>query len=106
MHLTITAPLTLRHLVSLKVYDMLPVPMAHSKPSTCPTLWRRFIKLGGRVLPISHADTQLVREYMEKHGTEAISEDGTTAYTLNGDFLAECTPQACGAFAELELQAA
>jgi hypothetical protein len=32
---------------------------------------------------------------MRNHGTEAISADGKVAFTLNGDFLAECVPDAC-----------
>ncbi|MCV0438938.1 MAG: hypothetical protein K5880_09920 [Hydrogenophaga sp.] len=95
MHLTLTAPLTIRNLVSRKIYDVLPVPMANSTPSQQPVLWRRFMKLGGRVLPISKDDCERVREYMRNHGTEAISADGKVAFTLNGDFLAECVPDAC-----------
>lgn len=96
MHLSLTTPLTIRHIVSRKPYVLLPVAMAHATPSTNPTLWRKFVKLGGRVLPISLEDTQRVREYMRSHGTEALSEDGVCAFTLNGDFLAECEPGVCG----------
>lgn len=96
MHLSLTTPLTIRHIVSRKPYVLLPVAMAHATPSTNPTLWRKFVKLGGRVLPISLEDTQRVREYMRSHGTEALSEDGVCAFTLNGVFLAECEPGVCG----------
>jgi hypothetical protein len=96
MHLTTTEPLTVCNLVSRKVYSMLPVPLTCGAPSTHPDIWRRFVKLGGRVLPISKDDTERVRTYMRQHGTEAITPDGTVAFTLNGEFLAECVPQACG----------
>ena len=105
MYLTLTIPLTIRHLVSCKTYQMLPVPMAQSTPSTDPTLWRKFLKVGGRVLPISKEDTARVRQYMQQHQTEALSVDGEVAYTLNGEFLAECMPQACGVPDSLAIEA-
>lgn len=105
MHLSLTAPLTVCHIVSRKHYELLPVPMGHSKPSSDPLLWRKFVKLGGRVLPVSPEDTQRLRAYMAKHGTEALSEDGVRAYTLNGEFLAECDPGVCGEPDHLALEA-
>ncbi|NCT98724.1 MAG: hypothetical protein GXD23_15260 [Comamonadaceae bacterium] len=96
MHLTTTEPLTVINLVSRKAYSLLPVRLACSAPSKHPDIWRKFMKLGGRVLPISKDDTERVRIYLRHHGTEAVTADGAIAFTLNGDFLAECVPEACG----------
>lgn len=105
MHLSLTVPVTVCHLVSRKHYELLPVPMAQSRPSADPLLWRKFLKLGGRVLPVSVEDSQSLRAYMAEHSTEALSTDGIFAYTLNGDFLAECDPSVCGEPEHLALAA-
>ena len=76
MHLSLTAPLTIRHIVSRKPYELLPVAMARATPSTDPTLWRKFVKLGGRVLPITLEDTQRVREGRPYVFTDLLRREG------------------------------
>ncbi|WP_300649336.1 hypothetical protein [Hydrogenophaga sp.] len=93
MHLLLTLPITLRSLVKPKKLDFNPVVMSGPLPSKSPDLWRRFLKPGGKTVAISASDSAKVRAYMQEHSTEAISEDGLVAFTLQDDgFLVECLP--------------
>jgi len=79
MQLLLCSPLTVRHLVSGKAYELLPVPMNIPFPSRQPALWLRFLHRQGRFLPISNEDAESVQRFMRRHGTEALSADGLTA---------------------------
>lgn len=95
MQLLLCSPLTVRHLVSGKAYELLPVPMAAPIPSRQPELWLRFLRPQGRFVPITSDDAERVQSFMRRHGTEALSDDGEIAWTLAGSRLVECDPSVC-----------
>lgn len=99
MKLILTAPLRIKTLAG-QTLELLPVPMANGFPSgtVAPwsNLWCEFLKPGGRRLQCDGADINRVQDYMRKHGTEALSEDGESAYTVAGNALVECRPEVCG----------
>ena len=103
MKLILTAPLRIKTLAG-KTFELLPVPMANGFPSGTvppwPSLWSDFMKPGGRRMACDGADINRVQAYMGQHGTEALSEDGVTAYTVHGNALVECLPEVCGEVGE------
>ena len=98
MHTLLTAPLQLS--VNGKTMMFLPVPMTNGFPSRSLSasggLWIRFLKSNGRRIELDEKDTSRVRAYMRQHGTEALTEDGNTAFTVAGYVLQECDPSVCG----------
>ncbi len=103
MKLILTSPLRIKTLAG-QTLELLPVPMANGFPSgtVAPwsNLWCEFLKLGGRRLQCDGADINRVQDYMRTHGTEALSEDGESAYTVAGNALVECCPAVCGKVSE------
>lgn len=75
----------------------MPVHMTGQPPSADPSSWLRFLKTGGIRIPIAPADAERCQRYMRQHSTEALSEDGVTAYTIAGNALVECLPDALSA---------
>lgn len=94
MHLQLTPPLTIRT-KSNQSMDLLPVPMKQGFPSKIPGLWLAFLSPEKRV-ELDPDTLQKVQSYMARHGTEAVSADGLTAWTIAGDGLATCNPEVCG----------
>lgn len=99
MKIKLTAPLFVRTKRSRKL-ELLPVPMKNGFPSgtTSPykSQWAEFLKPAGQRLPLQVEDVNRIQSYMRRHGTEALSEDGTTAFTIAGCELVECDPAVCG----------
>jgi hypothetical protein len=94
MQLLITPPLNVQTAMA-GILEMMPVRVDISKPSKVPELWLRFLKTGGRRIPLSPVEASRCQQYMQQHNTEAISEDGITAFTVAGNSLIECLPEVC-----------
>lgn len=74
-------------------FDFLPVVMT-VRPSNRPTTWADFLMPMGRRYPLDLTELYRCQQFMRKHGTEALSEDGILAFTVDGDGLIECLPDA------------
>lgn len=92
MQLKLTTPLVIRVLPRKKM-ELLPVRM-EVIPSSAPGTWALFMRPNGGRLCCDAGEATRIQEYMRLHGTEALSEDGETAYTLHGAGLVECNPDA------------
>lgn len=89
MQLEITSTLV----ISSAAMEMFPVRMQGPMPSLSgDEVWKAFVVPGGKSVSISMEDAERCRFYMGRHHTEAVSEDGVTAYTLQGRRLLECNP--------------
>ncbi len=89
MQLEITNTLVL----SSAAMEMMPLRMQGPMPSLSgDDAWKAFVVPGGKSISISMEDAERTRFYMGRHHTEAVSEDGVTAYTLQGRRLLECNP--------------
>lgn len=96
MQIKLTPPLTMKTVNKTKL-ELLPVYMPNGRPSSSgPNGWNAFINHSGMKLHIESADAQRVQDYMRAHDTEALSEDGEMAFTLFGNQLIECSPDAFG----------
>lgn len=98
MQLLLTAPLRIKTTAG-QVLELLPIPMANGFPSETiapwSALWCQFLKPNGRRMPCEAQAITAAQRYMRQHGTEALSEDGLVAFTVDGDALVECLPQVC-----------
>lgn len=92
MQLKLTTPLETKVLPRKKL-ELLPVRM-DVLPSSAPSTWALFMRPNGARLCCAAGEAARIQDYMRLHGTEALSEDGETAYTLHGDCLVECNPDA------------
>ncbi len=79
-----------------KQLQLMPAPMKNGFPSREPRLWLQFLRADGQRLAISTTDCKRVQAYMREHGTEALSDDGVTAFTIASNSLIECRPAVCG----------
>lgn len=95
MKLIITPPLAVQTSTG-KTLELMPVAMKIGAPSSDTQLWTRFAPPGSHRFWIDAATAAKVQAYMSQHGTEALSEDAKTAYTLFGNALVECDPSVCG----------
>lgn len=77
MQLILTAPLVIKHMVSGKTFEFLPVAMESDEGS-----FRVIPMTGHRMLPIRAQDVDTVQAYMQRNKTTALSEDGDVAYML------------------------
>ena len=88
MHLHLTIPLGITASNHSRL-DFLPVVMT-STPSKSSATWLDFLKPAGLRIPLNPTELDRCQQYMRKHGTEALSEDGIQAFTVAGDELIEC----------------
>lgn len=70
-----------------------PVQLNGVMPSTTPESWLKFLKSGGRRIPVSPRQIHAVQAFMRQHGTEALTPDGVTAFTVATNSLLECNPE-------------
>lgn len=91
MQLLITVPLFIETAMQSKL-ELMPVVMK-TMPSSQPALYTRFIKAGGQRIPLSPNEINRCQRYMKGNDTEALSEDGSTAFTISGTALVECSPE-------------
>lgn len=75
--------------------ELLPVYMDIQRPSEIPAKFLQFLKPGGRRIPVSPRQADRIQRYMGSNSTEALTEDGLTAFTIAGDALVECLPEVC-----------
>ena len=94
-YLTHVAPLLIRSLTAPVMYALLPVPM-RALPTQDPDLFSVFLKPLGKTLSLHEDDAHRVRKYMARHHTEALTSDGKVAFTLHGNQLMQCDPEAAG----------
>lgn len=94
-YLTHVAPLLIRSLTAPVMYALLPVPMK-TLPTQDPDLFSVFLKPSGKTLSLHEDDAHRVRKYMARHHTEALTSDGQVAFTLHGNQLMQCDPEAAG----------
>lgn len=74
-----------------KTLELNPVVMS-AKPSDDSATFLKFLKTEGDQIVISEKEAERCQRYMRDNKTEALSEDGVTAYTICGDMLVECLP--------------
>lgn len=96
MQIHLTVPLIVRT-TSRKKLELMPVVMGDKLPSQSGAVFAQFIKPLGDRLSLDKTEVEKVQAYMLKYGTEALSEDGSVAYTIHGDGLVECLPDAVAA---------
>lgn len=73
--------------------EFFPVKMQGPMPSMSgDEAWQAFVVPNGKSMLVSTEDAERCRFYMGRHHTDAISEDGITAFTLRGNRLVECNP--------------
>ena len=92
MQLHLTVPLCVRT-ISGHTLELLPVVMAacpSAERETNPALWTQFLDAEGESYPLVEGEAGKVANYMRSGGTDAISEDGITAFTLVGGHLVPC----------------
>lgn len=93
MQIHLTPPLVVKTALGTRL-ELMPVHMQDPKPSSVPDRWLRFLKTEGKRIPISPTEAERCQRYMRQHETEALSEDAETAYTIAGNALVECLPDA------------
>jgi hypothetical protein len=89
MQIHLTPPLIVRTLNGRSL-ELLPVVMT-GLPTSDPKVFIQFLKLSGRRIPIDQIESDKCLRYMRQHQTEALTEDGETAFTVT-DALVECQP--------------
>lgn len=90
MHLQLTVPLIVRPFSGGEL-ELLPVVMA-KLPTWKPQVFTGFLKPQGQRIALTPRDTDSVQAYMRLYSTDAVSEDGLTAFTVTQDGLTECLP--------------
>lgn len=90
MQLQLTVPLIVRPFQGGKL-ELLPVVM-DKLPSWKPNVFTQFVKAQGQRIALTPRDIDSVQAYMRQYSTDAVSEDGTNAFTLTQDGLLECLP--------------
>lgn len=100
MQIVLTVPLFVETALQ-GVLEFLPVQM-----TTCPsknlTKWTEFLKPDGQRIPLAPRQIERCQSYMRSYETEALSEDGCTAFTIDGNALVECLPEVVGVVDQLE----
>lgn len=99
MQLHIVAPLTIETAMNGMI-EFMPVVMEGELPSSTPASWSRFLKPEGKRIPLSPAAASKCQRYLSAYNSEALSEDGSVAFTIAGNALVECLPQNCANFEE------
>ncbi len=97
MQLELTVPLNIKTEEG-KSFEFLPVRMDFGFPSTRPSLWAKFQEVNSiraKRYCVSDVDCDRIQAYMKKHNTEALSEDGETAFSITGGWLIRCNPEVC-----------
>lgn len=92
MQIHLTVPITV-HTAKKRKLELLPVIQDIPRPSDDANLLGRFLKPGGVQVPLLPGQSALIQSYMLRNKTEALSEDGIVAFTLQGDMLIECLPE-------------
>ena len=100
MQIVLTVPLFVETALQGKL-ELMPVLMK-SRPSTNQTKWTEFLKPEGQRIPLAPRQVERCQVYMRNYETEALSEDGSTAFTIEGNALVECLPEAVEVFDEQE----
>ncbi|WP_234265114.1 hypothetical protein [Hydrogenophaga sp. NFH-34] len=74
--------------------ELFPVHMENGFPSRDPGLWLDFLYPPSKenTHELSAIECEKAQDYMRKHQTEALSEDGEKAFTIAGDRLVRCKP--------------
>lgn len=90
MRILLSVPLLLETALHGEM-ELMPVQMT-SHPNTDEAKWLEFLKPQGRRIPLAPKQIERCQAYMRDNKTEALSEDGITAFTINGNALAECLP--------------
>lgn len=90
MQIILTVPLIVETALQGQL-ELLPVHMT-SRPSTDPAKWSAFVKPQGQCIPLAPKEVERCKAYMRSHETEALSEDASTAFTIDGNALLECQP--------------
>ncbi len=89
MQIHLTPPLIIQTLNGRSL-ELLPVVMA-GLPTSDPKVFIEFLKLRGKRIPIDEVESDKCQRFMRQHQTEALTEDGETAFTVT-DALVECQP--------------
>lgn len=85
-------PLLISGIAAQLAVALLPVPLASPLPSTDPERFASFCNLLGRRIPLHEDDVLRVKKFMRRHRTDAVTSDGSVAFTLLGNVLVECDP--------------
>lgn len=92
MQIILTFPLFVQTALHGKL-ELMPVLMK-SRPSTNQTKWIEFLKPEGQRIPLAPQQVERCQNHMRIYNTDAMSEDGSTAFTIEGNALVECLPEA------------
>ena len=100
MQILLTVPLCIETALQ-GTLELMPVRMT-SHPSTKQATWLEFLKPQGQRIPLAPKQIERCQVYMRSNNTEALSEDGSNAYTIEGNALVECLPDMVDVACQLE----
>ncbi|EKD97767.1 MAG: hypothetical protein ACD_23C00750G0008 [uncultured bacterium] len=100
MQIVLTVPLFVETALH-GTLELMPVQIT-SRPGTEDAKWFEFLKPKGQRIPLAPKEIERCQAYMRNYDTEALSEDGINAFTINGNALVECSPDLVDVAYEME----
>lgn len=89
-------PLLISGIAAQFMVALHPVPLALPLPSADSERFADFCNSFGGRIPLHEDDSLRVKNFLSRHRTDAVTSDGTVAFTLLGNALVECDPVSHG----------